>query len=257
MSPINIMVSARGEVSDRAREQARKKVAELESVVSRPILGARVVLIQEANPRIPTPARAEAEIDVQGHLIRARVAAPSMDAAVDDVAERLRRHLRRYLERLATRGREPAQPPAGEWSHRSWSPPRSPTFLRPAGEREIIRRRTFAFAPMSVDDAVDALEDLDQAFLLFHDDATDADALVYWRDDGVLAMIEARRARPAGNDGPIREQSRFSAPIDLQQAVSEMDAIGHRFLFFEDAVTGRGNVIYRRYDGHYGLIEPG
>jgi hypothetical protein len=33
MSPINIMVSARGEVSERAREQAREKVGELESVL--------------------------------------------------------------------------------------------------------------------------------------------------------------------------------------------------------------------------------
>ena len=31
---------------------------------------------------------------------------------------------------------------------------------------------------------------------------------------------------------------------------------GERFVFFENATTGRGNVIYRRYDGHYGLIAP-
>ena len=35
-----------------------------------------------------------------------------------------------------------------------------------------------------------------------------------------------------------------------------MNAVGHRFLFFENAATGRGSVLYRRYDGHYGLIEP-
>jgi hypothetical protein len=47
-----------------------------------------------------------------------------------------------------------------------------------------------------------------------------------------------------------------SSSIDLRTAVAEMNAVSHRFLFFEDATTGRGSVIYRRYDGHYGLIEP-
>ena len=70
-------------------------------------------------------------------------------------------------------------------------------------------------------------------------------------------MIVPRSARSADDRGPIREQSRFSAPIDLATALSEMNALDHRFLFFENTTTGRGNVIYRRYDGHYGLIEPG
>ena len=35
-----------------------------------------------------------------------------------------------------------------------------------------------------------------------------------------------------------------------------MNAVEHRFVLFENAATGRGSVIYRRYDGHYGLIDP-
>jgi hypothetical protein len=128
--------------------------------------------------------------------------------------------------------------------------------VRPLEEREIIRRKTFAFGPMSVEEAADALEDLDHHFFLFRDAETDVDAVLYWRDDGVLALIEPRLAGPAHDEGPVRERSRFSAPIELRTAVAEMDALNHRFLFFEDADTARGNVIYRRYDGHYGLIEP-
>jgi Sigma 54 modulation/S30EA ribosomal protein C terminus len=30
--------------------------------------------------------------------------------------------------------------------------------------------------------------------------------------------------------------------------------MGYRF--FRDATTGRGNVVYRRYDGHFGLLAP-
>ncbi|MGZ4325776.1 MAG: ribosome hibernation promotion factor [Solirubrobacteraceae bacterium] len=255
MSPINIEITARGEVSDHAREQTRVKLSDLESFVKGPILRARAVLIQEPNARIPTPARAEAEVDLQGRVVRARAAAPSIEAAVDDVAERLQRQLRRYVDRLLTRQREPAQSPPGEWSHRSWSPP-PPTFVRPPLEREIMRRKSFAFGPMSVDEAADALEDLDHDFFLFHDAETDADAVVYWGDDGLLALIEPRWAVSADDRGPVSERSRFSSPIDLRTAVAEMDVLDHRFVFFEDATTERGNVIYRRYDGHYGLIEP-
>jgi ribosomal subunit interface protein len=256
MSPINIEITARGEVSDEARQHVRERLAQLERFVKGPIVGARVVLIQERNPRIPMPARAEAEVDLQGRLVRARAVAPTMDAAIDDLAERLQRHLRRYVERLVTRQREPAQAPAGEWSHRSWSPPRPLTVVRPDEEREILRRKSFAVGPMSIEQAADALEDLDHDFLLFHDDGTDADAVVYWRDDGLLALIEPRWVQSPDNRGPVQEQSRFSSPIDLQAAVAEMNAVSHRFLFFENQATARGNVIYRRYDGHYGLIEP-
>jgi ribosomal subunit interface protein len=256
MSPINIEVTSRGDVSDEAREQARATLGQLERFVKGPILGARVVLIQEPNPRIPMPARAEAEVDLQGRLVRARADGPSITAAVDELAERLKRQLRRYVDRLVTRQREPAAAPAGEWSHRSWSPPRPPSFVRPLEEREIIRRKTFAVGPMSIEHAADALEDLDHDFLLFHDAETDADAVVYWRDDGLLALIEPRWAQSPDNHGPVQEQSRFSSPIDLQAAVAEMNTVSHRFLFFENEATGRGNVIYRRYDGHYGLIEP-
>jgi ribosomal subunit interface protein len=256
MSPINVEVTARGEVSEQARAAAREKLGDLESFVKGPILGAWVVLTEESNPRISMPARAEAEVNLQGRSIRARTAAPSMDAAVDDVAERLQRHVRRYLDRLITRQREPAESSPGEWSHRSWSPPRSPVFERPVEEREIIRRKSFGFGPMPVEEAVDALEDLDHDFFLFRDAQTDADAIVYWRDDGLLALIEPRWADASEFLGPVLEQSRFSSPIDLQAAVAEMNLVSHRFLFFENAATGRGNVIYRRYDGHYGLIEP-
>ncbi|HYB26437.1 MAG TPA: sigma 54 modulation/S30EA ribosomal C-terminal domain-containing protein [Solirubrobacteraceae bacterium] len=256
MSPFTIAVTTRGAVNHRAREQAEEKLRDIGSVVKGPILGARMVLIQEANPRIPMPARAEAEVDLQGRLVRARAAAPAMDAAIDDVTDRLQRHLRRYVDRLISREREPAQPANGEWAHRSWSPPPSETFVRPAEEREIIRRKSFAFGPMSVDEAADTLEDLDHEFFLFHDANMGADEVLYWRDDGLLALIAPRAVRLPAGTGPFIEPNWFSGPIEPAVAVAEMNAVAHRFLFFENAATGRGNVIYRRYDGHYGLIEP-
>ena len=48
----------------------------------------------------------------------------------------------------------------------------------------------------------------------------------------------------------------MSGPTALDDAVAEMGVLNHRFLYFTNADTERGNVIYVRYDGHYGLIEP-
>ena len=255
MSPINIEVTARGEVSDHAREQAREKLSDLESFVKGPILRARAVLIQEPNARIPTPARAEAEVGLQGRVIPARAAALSMEAAVDDVAERLQRQLSQ-VRRPPPHPAAQTRPVTARRMVASLVVPTTADHRAATEEREIMRRKSFAFGPMSVDEAADALEDLDHDFFLFHDAETDADAVVYWRDDGLLALIEPRWAVSADDRGPVSERSRFSSPIDLRTAAAEMDALDHRFVFFEDATTGRGNVIYKRYDGHYGLIEP-
>jgi putative sigma-54 modulation protein len=52
------------------------------------------------------------------------------------------------------------------------------------------------------------------------------------------------------------EPSRYSKPLTLDQARTEMDWLNHRFLYFIDADGGRGEVIYLRHDGDYGLVEP-
>ena len=202
------------------------------------------------------PARAEAEFDLQGSDHPRAPAAPSMQAAVDDVAERLDRQLRRYVDRLVTREREPAEPAPGESSHRSWSPPRPPAVVRPIEHREIIRRKSFAFGRMTIEQAADTLEDLDHDFFLFDDADTDADAVLYWRDDGLLALIQPRSVQPLEDHGPApRTEPILSS--DRSASGGGGDERRRRAVpDFENAATGRGNVIYRRYDGHSGLIEP-
>jgi hypothetical protein len=71
-----------------------------------------------------------------------------------------------------------------------------------------------------------------------------------------LVVPDATRQRLPAGEGPVWETSRFSEPITLEAAVAEMNALAHRFMFFINAETARGNVIYLRYDGNYGLIEP-
>jgi len=44
-------------------------------------------------------------------------------------------------------------------------------------------------------------------------------------------------------------------PMDVEEAVMQMELLGHDFFVFRDADSGEVSVVYRRRDGNYGLIE--
>ena len=45
-------------------------------------------------------------------------------------------------------------------------------------------------------------------------------------------------------------------PMDVEEAVMQMELLGHDFFVFSNAETDQVNVVYKRRDGNYGLIEP-
>jgi len=45
-------------------------------------------------------------------------------------------------------------------------------------------------------------------------------------------------------------------PMDAEEACLQMELLGHDFFVFRDAYTDEVNVVYKRKDGNYGLIEP-
>ena len=105
---MHVDITLRGSIPDQVVDKARKEVGALEGVVKGPLTDARVVLTQEKNPRIEHPARAEGEVLLAGRPVRARVARPTMVAAVDELAERLHDQLRRHVERIITHQRSTA-----------------------------------------------------------------------------------------------------------------------------------------------------
>ena len=59
------------------------------------------------------------------------------------------------------------------------------------------------------------------------------------------------------NVGQIRGTERFEPkPMMLDEAVMQLDSIGSEFLVFLNGENQRINVIYRRRNGDYGLIDP-
>jgi putative sigma-54 modulation protein len=45
-------------------------------------------------------------------------------------------------------------------------------------------------------------------------------------------------------------------PMDVEEAIMQMDLVNNNFLVFTNARTDQVNVLYRRKDGDYGLIQP-
>jgi putative sigma-54 modulation protein len=45
-------------------------------------------------------------------------------------------------------------------------------------------------------------------------------------------------------------------PMDVDEAAMQLELLPNNFLVFTNARTGRVNVLYRRKDGDFGLIQP-
>ena len=80
-----------------------------------------------------------------------------------------------------------------------------------------------------------------------------------------------KRAKPAGVDNLVMDMAddgedelpkvvrtkRFSIkPMDVEDAIMQMELVEHNFFVFTNADTNQINILYRRGDGNLGLIEP-
>ncbi|MBP2242008.1 ribosomal subunit interface protein [Cytobacillus eiseniae] len=53
----------------------------------------------------------------------------------------------------------------------------------------------------------------------------------------------------------VRQKSFDLKPMDSEEAILQMNMLGHNFYVFTNAETSLTNVVYKRKDGRYGLIE--
>jgi putative sigma-54 modulation protein len=54
----------------------------------------------------------------------------------------------------------------------------------------------------------------------------------------------------------VRTKSFMMKPMDIDEAILQMNMVGHSFFVFSNMDTEQVNVVYKRDDGKYGLIEP-
>ncbi len=59
------------------------------------------------------------------------------------------------------------------------------------------------------------------------------------------------------NEKEIVRVKQFSViPMDEEEAIEQMELLSHDFFVFYNANSGRINVLYKRADGNYGLLDP-
>jgi len=75
-------------------------------------------------------------------------------------------------------------------------------------------------------------------------------------DDGEFAEHQVGPVAMTG-DGPlvVREKTHQASPITLEQALYEMELVGHDFYLFVDKESERPSVVYRRRGYDYGVIS--
>ena len=54
----------------------------------------------------------------------------------------------------------------------------------------------------------------------------------------------------------VRKKKFALRPMDVEDAIMQMDLLGHIFFVFRNMHNNEVNVLYKRTDGNYGLIEP-
>lgn len=54
----------------------------------------------------------------------------------------------------------------------------------------------------------------------------------------------------------IKEKKFKLRPMDVEEAILQMNMLGHTFFMFMNAQTGNINVVYKRADGNYAVLEP-
>ena len=256
--PFEMEVVTGGDVDKDAIGYAVLRFGAVAEEVAEPILFARVKLTQAADPARARPAIAQVAFDIDGELVRAHGAGHSMREAIDLLQRRLRAKLEHRAEHREAERTRTAIPEPGEWRHGDLPSERPDYYDRPPDERELVRHKSFAVGELTRDEAAFDMEQLDYDFHLFRDLASGEGALIERRPDHTYRLTRLRPAEVASGATAIAlTVDEHPAPeLTVAEAIERLNADGERFVFFANQVTGRGNVLYHRYDGHYGLITP-
>ena len=78
-----------------------------------------------------------------------------------------------------------------------------------------------------------------------------------YKEEYKVIFSEPDDTHAAGDEIKIEKIKRFALkPMDAEEAVMEMELTGHTFFVFRNSTTDDVNVVYKRGNGSYGLIEP-
>jgi putative sigma-54 modulation protein len=122
----------------------------------------------------------EVTIPLDGFLLRAEEAEPSMYAAVDLVLDKLDRQIRKFRTRAHRRPRHEGPRPDREPAAEAGPQP---------GEEAVVRTKRFALKPMTVDEAVLQMNLLGHDFFVFREASSLEVQVLYRRREGGYGLI--------------------------------------------------------------------
>lgn len=183
----------------------------------------------------------------------------SVDIAMTD---ELRSYAERRIEKLARLldRAEDAQLEVRRRPQRSGGEITSVQVTIRAG-RHLLRAEEEAYeATKAIDQAVDKMA---RQVRRFHERRTDRQATKPERSDSVaellpLDAVDETDFEDNGYSVPrIARTKRFvMKPMPADEAIEQMELLGHDFFLFFNSEESQVNVVYRRKDGSYGLIVP-
>jgi len=207
-------------VSDRFRDHVNTKLARIERLDHK-LIRVDVEVSKESNPRIVDQReRVELTIHSRGPAVRAEASADDRFAALDIALGKLEGRLRRLADRRKIHHGNHCPPSVAELTA---------TALAESFEASAPLPRTAPQADQEVDSDVP--------------------------EDKTIIPIQM------DGDGPlmIREKFHEADPITIDQALLEMELVGHDFYLFRDKESGQPSVVYLRQGYSYGvlrLVEP-
>ncbi|NRQ34756.1 ribosome-associated translation inhibitor RaiA [Nonomuraea sp. NN258] len=211
-------------VSDRFRDHVTTKLARIERLDNK-LIRVDVEVSKERNPRLADQReRVELTIHSRGPAIRAEASADDRFVALDIALDKLEGRLRRLADRRKVHHGNHCPPSVAEFTATlpdvvGLKPQAAPIVPEPAESEEDIYAR--------------------------------ADDKQY--DDIVPIEMDG--------DGPliVREKFHRAEPMTIDQALLEMELVGHDFYLFRDKESGQPCVVYNRRGYNYGvlrLVEP-
>jgi ribosomal subunit interface protein len=223
-----IFKGRRTDVQERFRRHASAKLGKIERLDSR----ANRIDVEVSTERNPRQAdrreRVELTIRSRGPVIRAEAAADDRYAALDRALAKLEARLRRLGDRRKNRhGAAPAE--RGAALRPVPGADGQPASMEPGSGPGRGGRRTGRVSGSGP--ALDGPPDPAGA------------------DDVIPIQMEG--------DGPlvVREKFHAATPMSIDQALLEMELVGHDFYLFRDDACGHPSVVYRRHGYQYGLIR--
>jgi ribosomal subunit interface protein len=219
---VNITVRGRHtEVNDRFRRHVDNKLAKIERL-NQKVIRVDVEVSEERNPRLADQReRVELTIRSRGPVIRAEAAADDRYGALDLALDKLEARLRRDSERRKGRG---VKNHGGKGRAKLATMEPLPEPLPPV-------------PPEPARNAARLAED-------------EAEVVTVSPDENLVPI-------PMDGDGPlvVREKFHKAEPMGIEQALFEMELVGHDFFLYRDKATGHRSVVYRRRGWDYGVIR--